>query len=560
MSMPLHPSEATRLGDYELLGRLGRGGMGTVYLGRAPDGRKVAIKVIRAELSDDEMRRRFRSEVNRLRQVPSFATAAVLDADVDHDPAYLVVEFVDGPSLADVVRERGPLSPEQLRSVAIGITTALSAIHGAGIIHRDLKPENVLLPVGGVKVIDFGIARTLDATSLHTRTDQMVGTVSYMAPERFASDGSMTVTPAADIFAWGVLVAFAATGRTPFGADSPPATAMRILTQPPNLAGLAEPIRGLVERALAKEPAQRPTARQLLDALLTDQRQPLSDETQLFAVYPFAPPNSGGPAGGVTAGAAADGGTVSAYPIAPAPGSWPSPPPVPRSVERLAARTSRRRRRNAFAAAGGAVALTAAAILGLALNPLSGGAETPRANAAVERGGAAAAASGSPRTKAAPVPAARRTTPEAMLELLARIFPDRKLMRAGTAPAAEKRMFVQVLMSGDKGPGRIAVEISRDRNPDSEVRTTGPRISVLRPDGNCIQNVVVQADWDDGTHVEVTVSTCLPWNGSENPESPPPLTVAEAREVASDPRWGVTMDADLVTAGAKHFPDVITMD
>ncbi|MFG1609664.1 serine/threonine-protein kinase [Actinoplanes sp. NPDC049265] len=540
MSMPLHPSEATRLGDYELLGRLGRGGMGTVYLGRAPDGRTVAIKVIRAELSDDEMRRRFRSEVNRLRQVPSFSTAAVLDADVDHDPAYLVVEYVDGPSLASVVRERGPLSPEQLRGVAIGITTALCAIHGAGVIHRDLKPENVLLPVGGVKVIDFGIARTLDATSLHTRTDQMVGTVSYMAPERFASDGSTTVTPAADIFAWGVMVAYAATGRTPFGADSPPATAMRILTQPPNLSGLTQPIRGLVERALAKEPAQRPTARQLLDALLSDEKQALSEETQLLAVYPFAPAGD--------------------YPVAPPPGAWPSPPRVPRSVERLAARTSRRRKRNAFAAAGGAVALTAAAILGLAVNPDSGQAGTPRTNTAVERGGVAAAASGSPRTNAAPAPVARKTTPQAMLELLAQMFPDRKLLRASTAPADEKRLFVQVLMSGDQGLGRMAVEISRDKNPDSEVRTTGPRITVQRPAGNCIQNVIVVADWDDGTHVEVTVSTCLPWNGSANPESPPPLTVPEAKKVASDPRWGVTMDGDLVTAGAKHFPDLITLD
>ncbi|WP_369819737.1 serine/threonine-protein kinase [Actinoplanes sp. TFC3] len=226
--------------------------MGTVYLGRARDGRRVAIKVIRQDLSwDDELRGRFRSEVNRVRQVPSFSTAAVLDADPDHDPPYLVVEYVDGPSLATVVRERGPLSSDALHSMAIGISTALVAIHGAGVIHRDLKPGNVLFALGGVKVIDFGIARPLEVTSQHTRTDQMVGTVAYMAPERFDTDSAGPVTPAADIFAWGVVVMFAATGRTPFGAESAPATAMRILTQEPDLTGLTAPLRTLVASALA---------------------------------------------------------------------------------------------------------------------------------------------------------------------------------------------------------------------------------------------------------------------------------------------------------------------
>ena len=522
MSMPLHPSEATWLGDYELSGRLGRGGMGTVYLGRAPDGGKVAIKVIRAELSDHELRARFRSEVNRLRQVPSFCTAAVLDADVDHDPAYIVVEYVDGPSLADVVRDRGPLSPQRLHSVAVGITTALSAIHGAGVIHRDLKPENVLLPVGGVKVIDFGIARTLDATSLHTRTDQMVGTVAYMAPERFASDGSRTVTPAADIFAWGVMVAYAATGRTPFAAGSPPATAMRILSQPPNLDGLTEPIRGLVDRALAKDPAQRPTARQLLDALLTEDTVAMS--------VPVA------------------------RPIAQR---------VPRSVERLTARTARRRKRNAFAAAGGAVALTAAAVLGFALVPSLGGADAPEAprpgSVAVQRaGGTAATDPSSPPRKpaAAPAPATKAATPSAMLELLSRMFPDRTLSRGATVDDGD-RLWAQVLMDGGDGPGRVSIEVTRDKNPDSQVRTTGPKITVEHNESNCIQNVLVRSDWDDGTHVFLAVSTCLPWDGAGNPETTPPLTVTEARKVVSDPRWGVTMDAELVTAGAKNYPKLI---
>ncbi|AVT34505.1 serine/threonine protein kinase [Plantactinospora sp. BC1] len=273
--MPLLPGERTRLGRYELLGRLGEGGMGTVYLGRDRDGRKVAIKMVRPEFSyDAEFRGRFRSEVNRARQVPPFSTAEVLDADPDHDPPYLVVEYVDGPNLAAVVREQGPLSPSALHGVAVGIATALSAIHGAGVIHRDLKPANVLFAMGGIKVIDFGIARAFEATSQHTRTDQIVGTVGYMAPERFEPGNGRQVTSAADIFAWGVVVAYAATGRTPFAADSAPGTAMRILTQPPDLSGLTGPLRELVEWALAKDPDERPTARALLDALLDGSTPP----------------------------------------------------------------------------------------------------------------------------------------------------------------------------------------------------------------------------------------------------------------------------------------------
>jgi hypothetical protein len=272
---PLHRGDPERLGRYRLTGRLGSGGMGVVYLGLDPRGGYVAVKLVHATLAyDAEFRGRFRSEVDRARQVPSFCTAEVLDADLDHNPPYLVVEYVDGPSLAEVVEERGPLKAANLHSVAVGVATALTGIHGAGVIHRDLKPENVLLAPGSPKVIDFGIARAFEATSQHTRTDQMVGTVAYMAPERFASRPGTDVTAAADIFAWGCVVGYAGTGQTPFHGDSPPATAARILTQPPYLDGMAEPLRGLVELALAKEPEDRPTARELLDMLLGDRPMP----------------------------------------------------------------------------------------------------------------------------------------------------------------------------------------------------------------------------------------------------------------------------------------------
>jgi hypothetical protein len=266
---PLLPGDPPSLGRYRLAGRLGSGGMGVVYLAHDPAGGPVAIKLVHAHLAGDpEFHARFRSEVNRVRQVPAFCTAEVLDANLGHHPPYLVVEYVDGPSLAEVVDRRGPLTPANLHSVAVGVATALAGIHGAGVIHRDLKPENVLLAPGSPKVIDFGIARAFEATSQHTRTDQFVGTVAYMAPERFSSEPGTALTAAADVFAWGCVIGYAGTGRTPFHADSAPATAARILTQRPALDGLAQPLRDVAEAALAKDPADRPTARELLELLV----------------------------------------------------------------------------------------------------------------------------------------------------------------------------------------------------------------------------------------------------------------------------------------------------
>ncbi len=265
----LTDSDPRTVGDYRVIGRLSSGGLSVVYLAENRAGRYVAIKLVHAFLlGDDASRRRFRTEVDRARQVPPYCTAEVLDADLDNDPPYLVIEFVDGPSLAEVVSRQGPLNDAHLHSLAIGVATALSAIHGAGVIHRDLKPSNVLLPPGSPKVIDFGIAYAGESSTSPTRADQMVGTAAYMAPERI--DPTLgPITAAADIFSWGVIVAYAGTGRTPFNADSPTAILGRILTQEPDLAGLPEPIRGVVERALDKRPDARPTARELLDALLS---------------------------------------------------------------------------------------------------------------------------------------------------------------------------------------------------------------------------------------------------------------------------------------------------
>jgi serine/threonine protein kinase len=253
------------VGGYAILSRLGAGGMGVVYLAQAPDGRLVAVKVVHPHLAHSEMfRDRFRSEVARARQVPSFCTAEVLDADPDHVPPYLVAEYVDGPSLHEAVRQHGPMSPSNVHAVALGVASALTAIHGAEVIHRDLKPRNVLLAPGSPKVIDFGIARALESTERHTSTGHLVGTLEYMSPERLDDNARLPLIPAADIFAWGAVVAYAATGRTPFDGGSMMATAARILTQPPDMHGIPPSLHSLVAASLEKRPQDRPTARELM--------------------------------------------------------------------------------------------------------------------------------------------------------------------------------------------------------------------------------------------------------------------------------------------------------
>jgi serine/threonine protein kinase len=264
----LRPGDVLEIAGYRLLGRLGEGGMGTVYLAESAEGQQVAVKVIRDHLLDrPEFRVRFGGEVERAKNVPPFCTAEVLDADPEHEPPYLVVEYVDGPTLADIVRESGPLSGAALHSLGIGMATALTAIHNCGVIHRDLKPANVLLPRGGVKVIDFGLARESADASQLTRTDQVMGTIPYISPERLGPS-NRPVTPAADVFSWGAVMVYAATGHTPFGGDTPAATAVRIMTEEPDLDGVSPALREVIADTLQKDPADRPAARELLDRLV----------------------------------------------------------------------------------------------------------------------------------------------------------------------------------------------------------------------------------------------------------------------------------------------------
>lgn len=265
MIQPLRAGDPGELGGHRLLGRIGRGGMGTVYLAESPAGERAAIKVINPELADDDtFRERFRREVESARRVRRFCTAPVLDARLDGEPLYIVTEYVDGPDLDAFVRDGGPMRGAALEHLAVGVATALTAIHGAGVVHRDLKPANVLLSSVGPRVIDFGIARALDTVSGATRTGQFIGTPAYMAPELVMGG---TASPASDVFAWGCVVTYAGTGRAPFDGPNVPAVLYRIAHGDPVIDGLDEGLRDLVLRALARTPRERPSAQDLLDRL-----------------------------------------------------------------------------------------------------------------------------------------------------------------------------------------------------------------------------------------------------------------------------------------------------
>ena len=265
---PLNSADPRKLGKYVITGRLGQGGMGTVFLGHSPDGDAVAIKVIKPELAErPEFRARFRREAENARRVRRFTTAAVLDADPDGPWPYLVTEYVEGPTLSKMVNRRGPLRPADLEQLALSVATALSAIHAAGIVHRDLTPANVLLSPVGPKVIDFGLARDFAGSGEFSRTARhAIGTPGYMAPEQIMDS---PVTSAADVFAWGAITIFAATGRQPFGEGRIEALLFRILYEPANIEGVPDELAPLVDAALRKSPADRPTAEELRVALMS---------------------------------------------------------------------------------------------------------------------------------------------------------------------------------------------------------------------------------------------------------------------------------------------------
>ncbi|MFI0353972.1 protein kinase [Actinomadura sp. 9N407] len=346
---PLLPGDPARLGPYEVRGRLGEGGQSVVFLGRREDGPEVAIKLLRAQLSQNpEWRARFQRELELIGRVAGFCTAQVLDSDVAGELPYVVSEYVPGPSLTEAVTGAGPRIGTELDRLAIGTVTALAAIHRAGILHRDFKPANVLMGPDGPRVIDFGIARVLGSAA--AKGSGVVGTPSYMAPEQ-VTDTELG-TPV-DMFAWAATILFAATGRHPFGNDTISAVFHRILNYQPDLSPLPDSLRPTVTACLDKDPARRPEAQQvLLDLLGREETVPDGTEGALttgasfagMAVPPTAPqpvpapPTSSqpGPSQPASSQPTPAGLPVPAHPSTHPPGAT-LPPPKRRRYWRIAA-------------------------------------------------------------------------------------------------------------------------------------------------------------------------------------------------------------------------------
>jgi eukaryotic-like serine/threonine-protein kinase len=362
----LRTEDPERIGDFTVLGRLGRGAMGTVYLARSAGGRRVAIKVARPELAEDaRFRERFRNEVAMARAVGGFWTAAVVDADPDAPRPWLATEFVPGPTLHDVVAAHGPMPEPDLRRLVAGLAEALLAIHATGLVHRDLKPSNVLLGADGPRVIDFGIAKALVTTGL-TATGMLIGTPGYLSPEQIAGG---PVTAASDVFALGSVLVYAATGTGPFGSGDAAALMYRVVNGEPRLDDVPPALVPLATRCLSRDPAARPTPA----AILTD----LSDPDPPTPTVTLAPPTATDVASRPTAALPGSTGVhqpsspaaayqptaplhdpnVAHHPAAALPGpTWAYPaPPMPVDGNRAVFKTSR-----TAALVGGGVALAAA--------------------------------------------------------------------------------------------------------------------------------------------------------------------------------------------------------
>ncbi|MFE1410008.1 protein kinase [Streptomyces sp. NPDC058746] len=307
---PLGPSDPPGVGPYTLLGRLGAGGMGAVYLGRSPGGRTVAVKVVRPELAADPgFRARFRAEVTAARAVSGAFTAPVVDADPEDAAPWMATAYVPGVPLGRAVALAGPLPQSSLRALAAGIAEALESIHAAGLTHRDLKPGNVLLALDGPHVIDFGIARAADGTVL-TAAGTVLGTPAYMSPEQ-ATAGQ--VGPASDVFSLGTTLAFAARGVGPFDGGRTVDVLKRVVREQPDLSAVPEGLRPLVAACLSKDPADRPTPREVVAYVERD----------------AAPSPAGAWLPPVLTAAVEAAAAVMAPEVAPAPSSPPLPPAAP---------------------------------------------------------------------------------------------------------------------------------------------------------------------------------------------------------------------------------------
>ena len=262
--LALRDTDPREVGVYRLLGRLGEGGQGVVFLAEGPTASRVAVKLL-PPTTDPQVRSRFLKEVAAAQRVARFCTAQVLDAGIFERRPFIVSEYVSGPSLVELGEQFGPRGGAALERIAVATLTALGAVHAAGMVHRDFKPGNVLLGPDGPVVIDFGLAAVPGMTTTGLSGQSTVGTPAFMAPEHLAGT---RVSAAADVWSWAVTMVFAGTGELPFKGESLTATAFAILHSEPNVGRLPEPLGSLVHRCLSKDPAARPSARGVLGELV----------------------------------------------------------------------------------------------------------------------------------------------------------------------------------------------------------------------------------------------------------------------------------------------------
>ncbi|MFD5904280.1 protein kinase [Streptomyces microflavus] len=385
MTGPLLPGDPERLGSVHLLGRLGAGGMGTVYLGRTPGGLTVAVKTVHEHLAaEPHFRERFRREAAAARAVTGAHTAAVLDADPESARPWLVTAYLPGVTLRHAVAATGPLEPAAVRSLGAALAEALTDIHGAGLVHRDLKPSNVLITADGPRVIDFGIARAIGDHGL-TGAGDVIGTPGFIAPEQItgaivtgAPRTRGAVTGAADVFALGAVLVFAATGRSPFGSATGAVLLYRAVHEDPDLTGVPEEVRELAAACLEKDPGRRPTVAQVLDtaadpgAPLWWRAEPLRSLVLGETAAPGAPaapeapaaPADQAPTGATGATGATDPTAATVRGPAPQPRTHPLPsPPPPASAKAVVARRELTRRGLLLAGGGGVASLVTYALM-----------------------------------------------------------------------------------------------------------------------------------------------------------------------------------------------------